>query len=173
MRRYLSLVRNTLCILFSDGLRLSPLGSSATLWPVVPAPHDRWLGWLWSNRWNTNWQGKPKYSEKTCHSSTLSSQIAHDLIRVWTRAAAVGSRRLIAWAMTRPNILCKFKYYLRIYCWHFFPFTAQSNLLCGSCGCTNVSLSKLLSERLDILHHRCQFSSVIFLLPISYHFQLS
>jgi hypothetical protein len=28
---------------------------------------------LWSNWWNENWQGKPKYSEKTCPSATLSA----------------------------------------------------------------------------------------------------
>jgi hypothetical protein len=31
------------------------------------------------------------------------SQIPHDQTRVWTRAAAVGSRRLTAWAMARPT----------------------------------------------------------------------
>jgi hypothetical protein len=36
------------------------------------APYDRW-GWLWSNWWNENWQGKPKYSEKTCPSAILST----------------------------------------------------------------------------------------------------
>jgi hypothetical protein len=39
-------------------------------WPIVPAPDDRWW-WLWSNWWNEDRQGKPKYSEKTCHSATL------------------------------------------------------------------------------------------------------
>jgi hypothetical protein len=39
-------------------------------WPIVPAPDDRWW-WLWSNRWNEDWQGKPKYSKKTCPSATL------------------------------------------------------------------------------------------------------
>jgi hypothetical protein len=34
------------------------------------APNDRWW-WLWSNWWN--WQGKPKYSEKTCPIATLST----------------------------------------------------------------------------------------------------
>jgi hypothetical protein len=32
-------------------------------------------GWLWGwriIRWNEDWQGKPKYSEKTCQSATLS-----------------------------------------------------------------------------------------------------
>jgi hypothetical protein len=41
-------------------------------WPIVPAPDDRWV-WLWSNWWNEDWQGKPKYSEKTCPSATLST----------------------------------------------------------------------------------------------------
>jgi hypothetical protein len=41
------------------GLRLSPLRTSATNWPIVPAP-DRWR--MWSSLWSENWQGKPKYS---------------------------------------------------------------------------------------------------------------
>jgi hypothetical protein len=46
-------------------VRLSPLGTAATNWPIVPAPDDRrW--WVWSSRWNENWQGNPKNSEKTC-----------------------------------------------------------------------------------------------------------
>jgi hypothetical protein len=50
------------------GVRLSPLGTSANIWHIVPAPDVRW--WVWSRRWNDNWQGKPKYSEKTCLSAT-------------------------------------------------------------------------------------------------------
>jgi hypothetical protein len=41
-------------------------------WSSVPAPDDRWWRLLW-NWWNEDWQGKPKYSEKTCHSATLST----------------------------------------------------------------------------------------------------
>jgi hypothetical protein len=40
-------------------------------WPTIPAPDDRW--WLWSSWWNEDWQEKPKYSEKTCPSATLST----------------------------------------------------------------------------------------------------
>jgi hypothetical protein len=54
-------------------VRLSPLGTSATNWPIVSAPDDRWW-WMWSSRWNEIWQGKPKYSEKTCTSATLSTR---------------------------------------------------------------------------------------------------
>jgi hypothetical protein len=39
-------------------------------WCVVRAPGDRW-GWLWRNCWNEDWQGNPKYSEKSCPSATL------------------------------------------------------------------------------------------------------
>jgi hypothetical protein len=52
-------------------VRLSPLGTSATIWPIIPAPDDRW--WVWSNWWNENWQGKPKYLEETCPGATLST----------------------------------------------------------------------------------------------------
>jgi hypothetical protein len=49
-------------------------------------------------------QGKPTFSEKACPSLTfVHHKIPHDQTRVWTRAAAVGSRRLTAWAMARPS----------------------------------------------------------------------
>jgi hypothetical protein len=41
-------------------------------WPIVPAPGDRW-GWLWRNWWYEDWQEKPKYSEETYPSATLST----------------------------------------------------------------------------------------------------
>jgi hypothetical protein len=47
------------------GVRVSPLGTSATNWPIIPAPDDRWR-WMWSSRWNENCHRKPKYFEKTC-----------------------------------------------------------------------------------------------------------
>jgi hypothetical protein len=58
---------------FFHGVRLSPLGTAATTGLLYqPQMIDRWW-WLWSNRWNDNWQGKSKYSEKTCPSATLST----------------------------------------------------------------------------------------------------
>jgi hypothetical protein len=58
------------------------------------------------SRWNVDWQGKPKFSEKTCPRATfVHHKIPHDQTRFWTRAAAVGSRRLTAWAMARPYVL--------------------------------------------------------------------
>jgi hypothetical protein len=47
--------------------------------------------WLWRSRWKVGWQGKPKFSEKTCPSATfVHHKIPHDRTRVWTRATAVG-----------------------------------------------------------------------------------
>jgi hypothetical protein len=62
--------------------------------------------WLWTRRWNVDWQGKPKFSEKTCPSATfVHHKIPHYQTRISTRAAAVGSRWLTAWAMARPYLL--------------------------------------------------------------------
>jgi hypothetical protein len=44
--------------------------STVGLWVGTAAPDDRWW-WLWSNWWNEDWRGKPKYSEKTCTSATF------------------------------------------------------------------------------------------------------
>jgi hypothetical protein len=58
---------------------------------------------------NVDWQGKPKFSEKTCPSATfVHDKIPHDQTRVWTRAAAMGSRRLTAWAMARAKVSVSF-----------------------------------------------------------------
>jgi hypothetical protein len=61
----------TIALLYSCG------GTKSTkycghFWPIVQAPDHRW-GRLWSNGWNEHWQGKQKYSEKTCPSATLST----------------------------------------------------------------------------------------------------
>jgi hypothetical protein len=77
----------------------------------------RWWEWLWRSRWNVDWQGKPKFSsEKTCPSATfVHHKIPHDQNRVWTRAAAVGCRRLTAWAMARL-----FAKYAKHVTWYLF-----------------------------------------------------
>jgi hypothetical protein len=55
-----------------------PLGETESTWycghywHIVLAPDDRWW-WMWSNRWNEDWQGKLKYSEKTCPNANLST----------------------------------------------------------------------------------------------------
>jgi hypothetical protein len=51
-------------------VKLNPLGTSATTWPIIQSLNDRW--WMLNSRWDENWQGKPKHSEKTCPSATFS-----------------------------------------------------------------------------------------------------
>jgi hypothetical protein len=53
-------------------VRLSQLGTSATIWPIVPASDGRWWR-VCRSWWNENWQGKSKYSKKTCPSAILST----------------------------------------------------------------------------------------------------
>jgi hypothetical protein len=79
-------------------VRLSSLGTSATEWPIVPTPDDRW--WLWSSRWNENWQFKPKSSEKTCPSAILYT-INPTLPNLGSNPGLC--RRV--WAMARPILL--------------------------------------------------------------------
>jgi hypothetical protein len=58
-----------------------------------------------SSWWNERfWQGKPKYSEKTCPDATLATTNPTCQTRAWTRAAAVGSRWLTASAMAWPFV---------------------------------------------------------------------
>jgi hypothetical protein len=48
--------------------------------------------------------GETKFLEKTGPSATfVHHKIPHDQTRVWTQAAAVGSRRLTAWTMAWPT----------------------------------------------------------------------
>jgi hypothetical protein len=56
--------------LVGGGVQLGPLATAATDWSIVACP-----GWLWWWRiwWNEDWQGKPKYSEKTRPSVTMST----------------------------------------------------------------------------------------------------
>jgi hypothetical protein len=53
-----------------SGMRLSLIGTSATVWPIVPAPDARWVWRIW---WNENRQGKLKYSIKICPRTTSST----------------------------------------------------------------------------------------------------
>jgi hypothetical protein len=79
-------------------VQLGPLGTAATDWPCT-CP-----GWLWwSSWWNEDWQGNRSTWRKPDTSSLRPPQIPLDQTRDRTRAAAVGSQRLTAWAMARPK----------------------------------------------------------------------
>jgi hypothetical protein len=75
-------------------VRLSPLGTSATNWPIVPAPDDDdecgTVGGMRIGRGNRSTRRKP------APVPLCSPQIPHDQAWARTRAAAVGNRRLTA-----------------------------------------------------------------------------
>jgi hypothetical protein len=48
--------RSSFLLVSQGGVRLSPLGTGAT---IVLAPGDRWW-WMWNSRWNKNWHGETK-----------------------------------------------------------------------------------------------------------------
>jgi hypothetical protein len=78
---------------------MGPLGTSATEWPTVPAPgdyEDGEFGGIKIGRGNRSTRRKP------APTPLYPPQIPFDQTRARTRAAAVGSQRLTAWAMARP-----------------------------------------------------------------------
>jgi hypothetical protein len=83
-----------------SGVRLSPLGTAATV-GLLYQPQMTWW-WLWSNWWNEVGRGSRSTRRKPATALLCPPQIPHDLTRIRTRAAAVGSQRLTAWAMVRP-----------------------------------------------------------------------
>jgi hypothetical protein len=85
------------------GVRLSPHGTSATLWPIVPTPDDDddddeaddadecgAVGGMRIGKGNRSTRRQP------APVPLCSPQIPHDLMWDRTRVAAVGSRRLTA-----------------------------------------------------------------------------
>jgi hypothetical protein len=67
-------------------VRLSALGTSATVCPIVPAPDDRW--WVWSSRWNENLRRNRNTRMKPVPVPLCPPQIPHDLTWARTRATA-------------------------------------------------------------------------------------
>jgi hypothetical protein len=65
--------------------------------------------------WNENWQGKPKYLEKTCTSTTLSTTNPALLDLVSNSGLDLGEHRLIAWAMSWTVQLVIYYCYVRFW----------------------------------------------------------
>jgi hypothetical protein len=65
------IVQTVLVLVSWSGVRLCPLDTSPTIWPLAQVPDDGWW-WVWNSRWN-DWQGKRIYWDKTCASATLST----------------------------------------------------------------------------------------------------
>jgi hypothetical protein len=84
----------------ASGVQLGPLAIAATNKPIVPAPGDYDDGEISRMIGRGNWSTRrkpapvPLWQPQTPHAA-----------RTRTRAVAVGSQRLTAWATTRPFFL--------------------------------------------------------------------
>jgi hypothetical protein len=86
-----------LCLVSWGGVRLSPLGTSVTNWPIVPAPDE--CGAVGGMRIG---KGNRSIRRKPAPVPLCQPQIPHDLTWIRIRVTAVGSRQLTASAMPRP-----------------------------------------------------------------------
>jgi hypothetical protein len=77
--------------------KLGPLGTSATYWPIVPAPRD-----CDGEFGGMNGRGNRSTRRKPAPTPHCPPQIPLDQTWDRNRAAAVGSQRLTASAMARP-----------------------------------------------------------------------
>jgi hypothetical protein len=91
--------------LFSWGeVRMSPLGTSATNWPIVPAPDVRRWWWMGTFGGTRIGRGSGSTRVKPAPVPLCPSQIPHDLAFDRTLAAGVKIRRLTAWNTVRPSL---------------------------------------------------------------------
>jgi hypothetical protein len=93
---------------------MGPLGTSATEWPIVPAPGDYDYGVFGGMKIV---KGNRSPRRKPFPAPLCPPQIPLHQTRARTRAAAVGSQRLTAWAMAQPMI-----YRLFELTWTNYPF---------------------------------------------------
>jgi hypothetical protein len=79
--------------------KLGPLGTSANEWPIVPVP----VIMMMENLVEWRLAGETEVLAENLHQRHF---VHHKSSLIWarTRAAAVGSQRLIAWAMARPSV---------------------------------------------------------------------
>jgi hypothetical protein len=83
-------------------------GETESTWHVGHClPYCTSPGWwsVWSSRWNENWQGKPKYSEKTCPSAALSTTDAtwHDLVSNPGRCCGKPATNRLSYGTANPE----------------------------------------------------------------------
>jgi hypothetical protein len=93
------------------GVRLSPLGTSATNWLIVPAPDDRdecgAVGGMRIDRRNRSTPRKPVPMPLSL------PKTPHYLTWARTRAVAVGSRQRTSWPMSRSCVVWLIQQYLK------------------------------------------------------------
>jgi hypothetical protein len=93
-------------------------------WLSIPAPDDDGWRWEWSNLWSA-WQGKPKYSEKTCPKTALSTTnpTRHDLDSNSGRRGGKPATNSFSYGMAQK---CTF---ILAFTFIYFSFSESSGLL--------------------------------------------
>jgi hypothetical protein len=122
--KHVRLTNSYLFLVSESGVKLSPLGTSATISPTVPAPDYRWwcgaVGGMRIGRGNRNTKRKPA-PVPICQ-----PQISHDLTWDRTQAASVVSRWITAWAVARPQSTTVTFYFYR---WTYLHIVFSSSLI--------------------------------------------
>jgi hypothetical protein len=88
------------------GVRLSPLGTSATVWPLELSLRMKYDDKYWAVGGMRIGTGNRSTRRQPAPVPLCSPQIPHDLTWDYTLATSVGSRRLTAWAMAQPINWC-------------------------------------------------------------------
>jgi hypothetical protein len=141
-------------------------------WPIVPAPDDMWW-WLWRNWWNEDWQGKPKYSENTCPSASLSTTNPTWLDPGWNPGRRARKPATNRYAPCFYRFLAGLT--LRLWRWWYVPpkrragsrnYTAQEFRKRISLKRTYLYLFAL-PHKLPCFHSRCVFSLLLFLIILT------
>jgi hypothetical protein len=103
-----SSIEHSEVVLFFSGVGLSPLGTAANSGLLYKSQMTDEgdcgaIGGMKVGRGNRSTRRKP------APAPLCPPQISYDQTRARTRAAAVGSQRLIAWAMARPEVVLAFE----------------------------------------------------------------
>jgi hypothetical protein len=112
---------NVFLLEWADGVQLGPLGTAASNRPIVPTPgdyDDGEIGGMMVGRGNRSTRRKP------APVPLCLPQIPH-AARTRTRAAAVGSQRLTAWAMARPKYKCSLTRFTIVHVVHFLRISNE------------------------------------------------
>jgi hypothetical protein len=114
-------------------------------------------GWLWWWRiwWNEDWQGKPKYSEKTCPSATLSTTNP-----TWPEPGLNPGRRGGKPATNSLSYGAAFSS-----CWSNFQISIASSIFSRSCDVSRMRLAYFEFYLFCLISWICSVYFVLKFLP--------
>jgi hypothetical protein len=133
---------------FRGGVEPSPL----SLRPLLAyCTSSEWWR-VCSKKWNANGQGNRSIRRNPVQVKFFPPQIPYDLNRARTRAAAVQSRRLIAWSKARPCIKLITNFVLQSPNWKSVIGSEIITISTRALKCTQASDRHTLKSILFIIH---------------------